>query len=474
MIGCSHKQGDTMIAENFRNDEIISNVNLFSAWIESQMAYNNQPGLSIAVVHDQEIVWAEGFGYANMERQVLATPYTLYRIGSITKLFTSVAILQLRDEGKLILDAPIEEYLPWFAIQKKYPIHIPITIRNLLTHTSGLPREADFSYWADHIFPTRAQIKEKIPQQETFLMPETVWKYSNLGFFLLGEIIMELSGYDFSDYINQYILKPLGMNNTYVSLPDIDFQQFATGYGRRLPDNSRESCPVVDCLGLTPVANFSTTVKDLARFAMFQLRNDPAKENQVLNGRTLREMQRVHWLDPSWLEGRGLGIQVWKQENKTYIGHIGAISGFSTLLQICLEDKIAVVTFINAYDGDTFKYSEKAFKWIAPAILNTIGTHPQTIKTENKWKKYEGKYRNEMCDLQVFVFKGQLVMFDPSEKEPENSLIILKPVDAYIFQMEAIDNLWENRELLTFEMDKNDTVQKIKIGGSYFYPISKW
>ncbi|HMN31270.1 MAG TPA: serine hydrolase domain-containing protein, partial [Caldilineaceae bacterium] len=145
------------------------------------MAYREQPGLSIGVVYDQELVWAKGFGYANLERHEPATPQTLYRIASITKLFTSTAILQLRDAGKLQLDDPLSNFLSWFAIKQRFPEAPPITLRHLLTHTSGLPRESAFPYWVDNEFPSREQIQARLPEQETALPSETKWKYSNLG-----------------------------------------------------------------------------------------------------------------------------------------------------------------------------------------------------------------------------------------------------------------------------------------------------
>ena len=115
--------------------EVAAHIDLLSAWIAAQMAYNGQPGMSIGVVYDQELLWARGFGYANVAQKIAAMPQTIYRIASITKLFTSTAILQLRDAGKLQLDDPITRHLAWFNIQHRYADAPPITIRHLLTHT---------------------------------------------------------------------------------------------------------------------------------------------------------------------------------------------------------------------------------------------------------------------------------------------------------------------------------------------------
>jgi CubicO group peptidase (beta-lactamase class C family) len=253
-------------------------------------------------------LWARGFGYANVAQKRAAMPHTIYRIASITKLFTSTAILQLRDAGKLQLDDPITRHLSWFNIQNRYVDAPPITIRHLLTHTSGLPREAAFPYWTDANFPRREQIMATLPQQETIFPPEIEWKYSNLGLALAGEIVAAVSGQSYEDYIEHYILDPLGMSSTYVRSPDPNHPQLATGYGRHLPDGSRSLSPFTDCHGITPAANMASTVEDLARFAMLQFRNGPAGGGQTLRGSTLREMLRVHWLEPRLAGWPGLRV----------------------------------------------------------------------------------------------------------------------------------------------------------------------
>jgi len=270
-----------MTSKILNHAEVASNIDLLSVWIKAQIAYNGLPGLSIGIVYDQELVWAAGFGYADIERKVEAMPRTIYRIASITKLFTSTAVMQLRDAGKLRLDDPITHYLPWFKIQNRHLEAAPITVRHLLTHTSGLPREAAFPYWTDSNFPSREQIRQTIPQQETILPTETEWKYSNLGLALAGEIVAAVSGQDYPDYVQQHIFDPLDMNSTYIRSLKPDHPRLATGYGRRLPDGSRGVSPFTDSLGLTSAFNIASTIEDLSRFAMLQFRTDPGSGSQI-------------------------------------------------------------------------------------------------------------------------------------------------------------------------------------------------
>ena len=247
--------------------EVASSIRLLEAWIEAKMAYRGLPGLSIGIVDDQKLVWSRGFGFANIENEIPATPQTNYRIASNSKLFTATAVLQLRDAGKLQLDDPVAKHLPWFKYRNNHPGAPVITIRHLLTHTSGLPRESPFPYWMDAEFPTREQMIEALPNQESIYAPETRLKYSNLALSLAGEVVQAVSGQPYADYIQEHILDPLGMTTTSVLVPEELRGRLATPYGSRLPDGSRPDRPFMDTKGITPAAGLSSNVKDLARFA---------------------------------------------------------------------------------------------------------------------------------------------------------------------------------------------------------------
>ena len=151
-------------------------IHLLEAWSEAQLAYNELPGLSMGILYDQELIWSRGFGYSDLEKKIPATSETICRIASVSKLFTSTAIMQLRDQGKLHLDDPLSRHLPWFKMHASHTDAPDITIRHLLTHTAGLPREADFPYWTNFQFPTREQLIHSLPQQEVVYPPETRFK----------------------------------------------------------------------------------------------------------------------------------------------------------------------------------------------------------------------------------------------------------------------------------------------------------
>ncbi len=374
------------------------------------MAYSGQPGLSAAVIHDQEVVWSKGFGYADVENGIAATHDTIYRVASISKLFTSTALMQLKEKGKLNLFDPVRDYLPWFDIKDEKG---PISLVNLVTHTSGLPREAAGPYWTTNQFPETEELIKNLPGQTHTLPVWRKWKYSNLAVSLAGMIVEEVAGKRYEDYVKENVLDPLGMSDSFMETIPMGHPKLAKGYGRRLPDGSREASDFTDCKGITSAANLATTVMDLAKFAMLQFRED--QEEGVLRGETLREMHRPHWVDPKWTMGWSIGFSITRLNGKTYIGHGGAVKGYRTNLRISLDDKVAVIVFTNADDGEPIKYVDKAFPWVA----HPLAGKPSEVKPiDESWRDYIGKYRSDWRDAEVLEYNGGLIIVTPNLPDP--------------------------------------------------------
>ena len=184
---------------------------LARVWLEAQRAYDQIPGVSAAIVHDQQVLWAGGYGLADLAAQRAAGPGTIYSICSISKLFTSVAVLMQRDAGRLRLDDPVSKHLAWFKITPSDGESGPVTVEGILTHASGLPRESDYPYWTgpSYAFPTRKQIIERVSSQQMLYASETVWQYSNLGLTLAGEVAAAAAGKPYDVLVRTSVLEPL-------------------------------------------------------------------------------------------------------------------------------------------------------------------------------------------------------------------------------------------------------------------------
>ena len=309
-----------------RNPQVAAALEVDHAWADWTARNREQPAVSIGIVYDQELVWARGYGFADLAKKVPATPATAYRIASISKTFTAHSLLQLRDAGQLQLDDPVSKWIPELKLAKVDPQSPAITIRNLLTHTAGIPREVDGGYWNDMNFPSREAMLPVLNRMGVVWAPDKEWKYSNVALSLAGYVVEAASGEKYADYVSSHILAPLGMTGTRVILPG-DMPTLAVGYGRRVPGQARRVEPFLNAAYMVPAANLASTVEDLAKYESLQFRTGPAGGAQILKGSTLAEMQRVHWLQPDWKSGWGLGWGVSRRDDKTRIGHGGSGPG---------------------------------------------------------------------------------------------------------------------------------------------------
>ena len=454
-----------------KDPEVKAALQVLDAWINASMKNQEQPGLSIGIVYNQDLIWAKGFGFADIDNKVAATPSTLYRIASISKLFTSTAIMQLRDEGKLQLDDPVAKHLPWFKIENHHTEGPIVTIRHLLTHTSGLPREPTGVSWRDLTFPTRQEMIQNISKQKTVFSTETEWKYSNLALSLAGEIVATVSGESWEDYIEKNILGPLKMGRT-IPMPNSDLSGLAVGYGRRILDSSRSVEPFVDPEAIRPAGNMASNVEDLARFVSFQFSDIETRTEPILKSSTIREMHRVHWLRPDWQSGWGLGFEVKRVDEETRVGHGGSLPGFRCYLEMVPDKKLGVIVLTNADDGEPRLFSSKVFEILGPAIDHA--TEPLKILSEpdSDWNQYVGTYTWKNSDIEIMILNGKLTMIIPTDDNPWESRITLEPVAKHKFQ--AIPAKWHyslNGEVMTFEF--NTDGQIVRFGNPNFYWIPK-
>ncbi|MBN2601063.1 MAG: serine hydrolase, partial [Candidatus Marinimicrobia bacterium] len=379
------------------------------------------------------------------------------------------------DTEKLRLDDPVKKYLPWFDIKTEFNEDPEITIWHLLTHTSGLPAEAAFPYWTDHEFPSMKQIIETLPDQEMIYPTGTKWNYSNLAMSLLGYIIEAASGQKYEDYIELNILKPLAMNNTCVDILKNKKlkRELATAYSRHLPDGRHKLMPFTDSKGLTPAANMSSTVEDLAKWASFQFSGKSSEGKVLLKQSTLREMQRVQWLQPSWESGWGLGWGVRIKGARTIVGHGGWVAGYRTQISFCPDEKTAFIIMFNADDASPSEYIYKAFDLIAPALVETYGKKEKAeVVIDPEWKKYVGKYQDPwLWDYDVMVLNGKLVIYSydyPPEEDPNYGISELTPIGKHTFRI--ADKNGHGQKVI-FEFDENGKVTRFKKGENYNYRV---
>lgn len=434
---------------------VAQSLRLMQTWLEAERAYEHIPGVSAAVVKDQQIVWSGGYGYADIERKVPATGSTIYSICSISKLFTSVAVMQLRDAGKLRLDDPVAKHLPWFNIKRTFPEREDITIEGLMTHASGLPRESDYPYWTgpDYPFPTHEQIVAKIGQQETLYPAEQYFQYSNLGMSLAGEIVAAKSGMAYADYVKKNILQPLGLVSTTPEMPEAERgKRLAVGYGKFGRRTSREPLAFFQARGIAPAAGYASTAEDLARFAMWQFRDLSTNGKEVLAANTLREMQRPHFVDPAGTTTYGLGFSVTRVGEKAFVGHGGSCPGYQTYLRLRPEEGIATVSMTNAVDARATILSERMYDIMAPALIaaaKDTGSKPK--RPDAALFAYTGTYEGTFGgETAVLVWDGSIATLSLPTDDPMRALGKWRKTGEHTFRRIRTDG--ELGDVIRFEM----------------------
>jgi len=463
---------------------------LVEVWLEAQQAYEEIPGLSAAVVHDQELVWSGAFGWADLEDRRPATPETVYSICSISKLFTALAVMQLRDRGLLELNDPVAEHLPEFTIAQTHSESAPVTVEGLLTHSAGLPRESDHPYWTGPAFdfPTREEVLERLSSQKTLYPASTYFQYSNLGLTLAGELVARRSGRPYAEYVRDEILGPLGLEDTWPEIPvELEGGRLAQGYGAITRDGVREPIDLFQARGIAPAAGYASTVEDLARFASWQFRLEPGG-TEVLAGNTLREMHRVHWVDPDWDTHWGLGFSVWRDREKTYVGHGGSCPGYRTQLSLNPAEKVAVALGVNALgvsprsftgriheivEGPIAEASEEREEGAAVATADpeerasasdTESSAPDTLDLDRFTGTYDASFGGEIA---VVRWEGGLAMVGLPTDDPVDALTRLRHEEGATFRRVRDDDALGER--VVFETDDSGAVTRI-VRFSNHYP----
>jgi D-alanyl-D-alanine carboxypeptidase len=394
-------------------------------------------GASVGIVRDQELVWTRGFGFADIETGRTPDEHTIYRVASNTKTFTATAIFQLRDEGKLLIDDPVVKYIPEFASVKPVKASVEsVTLRRLLCHHSGLMGEAPGDYWEAREFPTIAEFLDRLPEVELVIEPDSAFKYSNLAFALLGEVVARVSGRAYEEYVHTEILAPLGMSSSVFALTDELGPRMATGYQVRRYEDSPGIATHAPLNGHTAAGQLYSTVSDLAKWLSLQFRTDVAERGgaQVLAGSSLVEMHRPQFMEPDWQSGACLPWAAARFGDQVFLGHGGGVFGFLTQTRFCVQDKLGVIWLTNA-DGHAanLPITERIIHTLAQADAGVSQPRPPTkpVPTPEEWRDFLGTYVGELGGIMNIEFRdGALLVVAPPGERVVAPPVKLEPTEV--------------------------------------------
>ena len=349
------------------------------------------PGAVMGVVIDGELAWVKAAGVRETDNKSPVTPETVFRIASMTKSFTAMAILKLRDEGKLSLDDAAARYVPALA-DLPYPTSDSpaITIRHLLTHSEGFPED---NPWGDRQLAQtdetmRAWMKAGIPFSTA---PGTAFEYSNYGFAILGQVIAKASGKPYADYVRDSILRPLGMNASTFEMSEVPRDKIALGYRREGETWKPE--PILAHGSFGAMGGLWTTAPDLARYVAFLLSAFPPRdepERGPIKRTSAREMQQLWRFSPGsafrtttdaplqlGVSGYGYGLGIGQDCRYAYVvGHGGGLPGYGSLMRWLPDYGVGLIAMGNL----TYGGFNTLFNDATAALQRTGALQPRVMK----------------------------------------------------------------------------------------------
>lgn len=307
--------------------------------IRHEMEDKGLPAVSIALVDGAEVVWAEGFGVQDPGTGTPATASTVHRVGSVSKLFTDIAVMQGVERGELELDAPVTRYLPDFA--PRNPFGGEVTLRQLMSHRSGLVREPPVGSYFHDDEPTLAATVASLNTTDLVYAPESRSKYSNAAIATVGYVLEVVRGRAFHEILDAEVLRPLGMDRSaFVPRPDL---ARGLAVAEMWTVDGRTSVAPTFQLGMAPAGSMYSTVTDLGLFMSALFARGEGVRGRVLAPETLEEMWTPQFAPAGATSGYGIGFRLTELEGHRRIGHGGAIYGFATALAALPDAGLGVV-----------------------------------------------------------------------------------------------------------------------------------
>jgi CubicO group peptidase (beta-lactamase class C family) len=336
-------------------------------FLEKVVREDKVPGLAIGVVAEGKVVYSRGIGTMRVgDATRPVTTQTLFHMASITKPFVATAVMQLQEQGKVDLDDPITKYLPYFRLDD--PRYRSITVRQMLTHSSGMPDVADYR-WDQPEYDDGAleRYVRSLTDKKLRWQPGSKFAYSNMAYEVLGDLVTKVSGKSFEDYVEANILKPVGMKSSTLLVKKADPAKLAAGHTRANDGAVKPIAHYPYNRAHTPSSNLHSNVDDMARWMMVNLNRGELDGQRILRRSTYDLMWKPAVAIPS--TGHHVGISWFLEESKGehLVAHGGGDDGFLTYVCLCPDRKIGVVMMT------TYDYGPPARRILDTTIATALG-----------------------------------------------------------------------------------------------------
>jgi CubicO group peptidase (beta-lactamase class C family) len=366
-------------------------INEYRELIKTEMAKSNIAGLSIALVDKNGIIWAEGFGYENIRDSIKATEKSIYSIGSITKLFTSTALMQLAEKNKLNIDEPVRKYVPELKIKSLYGSIDSITTRQLITHHSGFPSDL---LGVDSEKESYKNVVRYLNEQYTAFPPAYVRIYSNIGYCFLGYEVEKISKSDYSDYINRNVFSRLGMKSSFISGESASMKNVTRTYN----DKKEQKDELFEWN--KPAGGIYSNANDMALFIQSWLSDkSPLLKTQTINSIFTPQNRNVSFNLGSEF---GLGWDLRRTKYGYIAEHGGALLYYRAQIALNRNAGLGVIILSNSANGGSFTWRASEIVEKACAIkgsdqIDLTSFNPESVIEKNiDLAQYQGNYGQNM------------------------------------------------------------------------------
>ena len=423
-------------------------------WLAFQRDYMPFVGAQVAVRVDGDLIFNHAVGLADIENAVPLTTEHHFRIASHSKTFTGVACMQLVEQGKLRLDDPAGQHVPELADSPMSDV----TVRELLGHLSGMIRDGDdCTFWSlDRRFPDRAELLETIRTHGRVLEPNEHFKYSNIGYSLLGLIIEGASGVPYREYVQTNIVDRLGLEHTGPELDEARIDDLAKGYSSRVHGPERVEIEHIDTFAESAATGFYSIASDVTDYFQAHLDGD----DRLLTDLSKRRMRQVQWTISD--EARyGLGLSITKVNGRTYYGHSGGYPGHITMSKLDLDRKLSISVFTNANDGPAGTLTSGILELIDLALDEKREAKTEPLPADDL-QRFEGRFAALWGLTDVVNLGGRLYLLSPAMDNPASEAIEMEVVSDTELKAVGDKGFGGYGELMRYTFNDDGTVDWIR------------
>ncbi|MGH3447130.1 MAG: serine hydrolase domain-containing protein [Nocardioidaceae bacterium] len=430
----------------------------YQSWLAFRQRYLRLPGVQAAVYAGDEVAMSRAYGHADVEQSVSLTPQHLFRIASQSKTFTATAVFQLVERGVVRLDDTAGTWVRELAAAGS-PL-AAATVRELLSHAAGVYRDSsDGDFWQLwRPFPDRARLLEIVCAPESAVLPRNKrFKYSNIGFGLLGLIIEAAAGKEYADVVGSSIIGPLGLHDTGPELEQRRAGDYARGYTALSYADHRVPIDHVDTGALAPATGAYATATDLVTYFSAHFLGD----DRLLTDESKRLMQQALWRTGEDDRHYAHGLGVTTVGERTMIGHGGGYPGHATYSLADPLGRIVVSVLTNAIDGGPEPLASAGVRLIDLACGEARPDDPDDTATPDL-ERYTGRFASLWTVADVVVLGGRLYMIAPAQEDPTKEPVELEVVSDTELEITESPGYASYGERLVYHFDSDGRVRDLR------------